>query len=192
MINKTGECTAYKLMPGAPVKPFSKLRRGAHEDTDKEAALMRAQFLEHQLWVTPALCNISYNSSGIPAEQTNEPSADTAMNSVDDRRADACQVSEMWELYPGGDFPNQLSVVDGLPLWTRKNRNVENTELVVWHVFGVTHLPRLEEWPIMPVEHCGFKLKPMGFFDSSPVMDVPNDRTINSMYSKGSGNCGCK
>jgi hypothetical protein len=26
----------------------------------------------------------------------------------------------------------------------------------------------------MPTEHCGFKLKPSGFFSSSPAMDVPD------------------
>lgn len=30
-----------------------------------------------------------------------------------------------------------------------------------------------EDWPVMPVEHCGFKLKPAGFFTSSPIMDIP-------------------
>lgn len=26
------------------------------------------------------------------------------------------------------------------------------------YVFGVTHVPRLEDWPVMPVEHVGFTL----------------------------------
>lgn len=26
------------------------------------------------------------------------------------------------------------------------------------YVFGVTHVPRLEDWPVMPVEHIGFNL----------------------------------
>jgi len=25
-------------------------------------------------------------------------------------------------------------------------------------VFGTTHIPRLEDWPVMPVEHIGFML----------------------------------
>jgi len=26
------------------------------------------------------------------------------------------------------------------------------------YVFGVTHIPRLEDWPVMPVERIGFLL----------------------------------
>lgn len=26
------------------------------------------------------------------------------------------------------------------------------------YVFGVTHIPRLEDWPVMPVERIGFML----------------------------------
>lgn len=44
---------------------------------------------------------------------------------------------------------------------------------VVWHVFGVTHIVRLEDAPVMPCERVGFHLKPEGFFDVSPCTDVP-------------------
>ena len=43
----------------------------------------------------------------------------------------------------------------------------------MWHTFGLTHFPRPEDWPIMPVDTVGFKLRPEGFFDRSPVLDVP-------------------
>lgn len=35
---------------------------------------------------------------------------------------------------------------------------------VIWYSFGVTHAPRVEDFPIMPVEVVGFALKPDGFF----------------------------
>ena len=38
---------------------------------------------------------------------------------------------------------------------------------------GVTHIPRPEEWPVMPVTHVGFKLIPAGFFTRNPALDVP-------------------
>jgi primary-amine oxidase len=44
---------------------------------------------------------------------------------------------------------------------------------VVWHTFGLTHFPRTEDWPIMPVDRTGFTLKPTGFFDRNPTLDVP-------------------
>jgi primary-amine oxidase len=62
---------------------------------------------------------------------------------------------------------------DGLPVWTRKNRNIENTEIVVWYNFGHHHIPRLEDWPLMPVAKLGFMLKPVNFFDTAACMDVP-------------------
>lgn len=89
------------------------------------------------------------------------------------------------ERYPGGDFPNQAQETDGLSVWTEQDRSLEDTNVVLWHVFGVTHLPRPEEWPIMPAEHCGFKLTPFGFFDHSPAMDVPTTRHV-SQYTESS------
>jgi primary-amine oxidase len=32
---------------------------------------------------------------------------------------------------------------------------------------------RPEEWPVMPAMHVGFHLKPDGFFDGNPALDVP-------------------
>ena len=52
------------------------------------------------------------------------------------------------------------------------HRSLVDTEIVVWHTFGVTHLPRPEDWPVMPVEYCGFHLAPVGFFDANPALDV--------------------
>ena len=61
----------------------------------------------------------------------------------------------------------------GLPAYTAQNRSIENTDVVVWHTFGVTHVPRPEDWPVMPVEYAGFSLVPSGFFGQSPAIDVP-------------------
>jgi primary-amine oxidase len=72
-----------------------------------------------------------------------------------------------------GEFPNQSLGGDGLPAWTDADRGIEDTDLVVWHSFGVTHLVRPEDFPVMPVEYCGFHLIPFGFFDQNPALDVP-------------------
>jgi primary-amine oxidase len=71
-----------------------------------------------------------------------------------------------------GDFPNQSAGGDGLPAWTAADRPIEATDLVVWYTFGVTHVPRPEDWPVMPVEYAGFLLSPAGFFDRNPALDV--------------------
>jgi primary-amine oxidase len=80
------------------------------------------------------------------------------------------------ERYPAGDYPFQHPGGDGLPAWTAADRSVNESDVVVWHVFGTTHIPRTEDWPIMPVETTGFQLKPLGFFDRNPSLDVPAEK----------------
>ena len=77
------------------------------------------------------------------------------------------------EMTPAGDYPNQHPGGAGLPAYTKGNRNVENQDLVVWYTFGHHHVPRPEDWPVMPVMYTGFSLKPVGFFDQNPALDVP-------------------
>ncbi len=72
-----------------------------------------------------------------------------------------------------GDYPNQHAGGDGLPRWTSADRPLVGTDIVAWHTFGVIHSPRPEDWPVMPVEYCGFHLVPVGFFDGNPTLDVP-------------------
>jgi primary-amine oxidase len=80
---------------------------------------------------------------------------------------------EPTELYPAGDFVNLHPGGAGLPSWVRADRNVDDADIVLWHTFGLTHFPRIEDWPIMPVDTCGFVLKPHGFFGRNPAMDIP-------------------
>lgn len=77
------------------------------------------------------------------------------------------------ELYAGGDYPNQSEGGDGLPRYAAKNEPIENTDVVVWYTLNVTHIPRPEEWPVMPTTNVGFRLIPAGFFDANPALDVP-------------------
>ena len=77
------------------------------------------------------------------------------------------------ERYPAGDYPNQHAGGAGLPAWTQANRSIENTNTVLWYTVGVHHVPRPEDWPVMPVSYYGFMLKPVGFFDRNPALDVP-------------------
>jgi primary-amine oxidase len=76
-------------------------------------------------------------------------------------------------MYAAGFYVNQSKGDDGLPAWTRANRSIENRDIVLWYTMGVTHIPRPEDWPVMPVHRVGFKLVPNGFFAQNPVLDVP-------------------
>jgi hypothetical protein len=60
-----------------------------------------------------------------------------------------------------------------LALLRQSLRRLDNAELVVWYTFGAHHVVRPEDWPVMPVTHIGFALKPVGFFDRNPALDVP-------------------
>ncbi|MFD6309217.1 tyramine oxidase, partial [Streptomyces sp. NPDC060223] len=77
------------------------------------------------------------------------------------------------ERYPAGDLVNQHPGGAGLPSWTAADRSVDGEDIVLWHTFGLTHFPRPEDWPVMPVDYTGFTLKPVGFFDRNPTLDVP-------------------
>ncbi|BBY89530.1 MULTISPECIES: primary-amine oxidase [Mycolicibacterium] len=77
------------------------------------------------------------------------------------------------ERWPAGEFVNQSARDTGIGAWIRANRSIENTDVVLWYVFGIHHITRPEDWPIMPVDVVSFWLKPYGFFDRNPSLDVP-------------------
>jgi primary-amine oxidase len=77
------------------------------------------------------------------------------------------------EMFPAGDYPNQHPGGDGLPRYAAKDRPLENADVVLWHTFVAHHVPRPEDWPVMPVSYVGFHLKPVGFFDGNPALDMP-------------------
>jgi len=45
--------------------------------------------------------------------------------------------------------------------------------VVVWYSTGFTHVPRPEDYPVMPTESIGFKISPSGFFANNPALDAP-------------------
>ncbi len=77
------------------------------------------------------------------------------------------------EKYGAGDYPNQSTGGDGLMKWTEHDRQIDATDVVFWYTFGHTHIPRPEDYPVMPTAHIGFTLKPSGFFKMNPALDVP-------------------
>ena len=61
----------------------------------------------------------------------------------------------------------------GLPTWTQADRKIDDSDIVVWHVFGLTHAARPEDFPVMPCEYARCTWVPYGFFDRNPALDVP-------------------
>ena len=155
-------------------------RRRTVLETEK-AAMRDADMSRARTWVVSSTEHT--NRLGHPVGYKLHPEGLPTMLASEDssihRRA-AFATKALWvtpyeesERYPTGDFPNQHAGNGGLPEWTAQDRSVDGTDIVVWHTFGLTHFPRVEDWPIMPVDTVGFKLRPEGFFDRSPVLDVP-------------------
>ncbi|MBQ82327.1 MAG: primary-amine oxidase [Pseudomonadota bacterium] len=77
------------------------------------------------------------------------------------------------EMAAGGQNAVMHSGQGGLDDITSSDRDISECDLVTWHTFGLTHTPRPEDWPVMPVEYCGFHLIPVGFFDRNPTINLP-------------------
>jgi primary-amine oxidase len=86
------------------------------------------------------------------------------------------------ERYSAGDLVNQHPGGAGLPAYVAADRPIDGEDIVLWHTFGLTHFPRPEDWPVMPVDYCGFTLRPVGFFDRNPMLDLPSG-TANHCHS---------
>lgn len=80
------------------------------------------------------------------------------------------------QIHPAGRHVPQTSgdPSQGLPEWILdENANIENTDVVLWHTFGITHFPAPEDFPVMPAEPISVLLKPRHFFLRNPALDVP-------------------
>ncbi len=81
------------------------------------------------------------------------------------------------ERYPAGRYVNQSRGDAGIAEWTKADRPLVVRDIVLWHSFGILHLPRLEDFPVQPVVKCGFSLMAEGFFDQNPTLDIPRPAT---------------
>ncbi|MGB6004415.1 MAG: primary-amine oxidase [Ornithinimicrobium sp.] len=86
------------------------------------------------------------------------------------------------ERFPAGNYPTQSAGGDGVAEWITDDANLVDTDVVLWYVFGIHHVTRVEDWPIMPSDTVSWWLKPFGFFDQNP--------SINAARSGGGDHCG--
>lgn len=97
------------------------------------------------------------------------------------QRVGAFSAHQLWvtpyrpgELYAAGTYPTaSKGNDDGLAVWTKANRPIENTDIVAWYTLGFHHVPRPEDWPVMPVMWHDFVLRPFDFFPRNPMLDLP-------------------
>lgn len=77
------------------------------------------------------------------------------------------------EQWAGGRYSNQSLPGQGLPAWTAAERDIENTDIVLWYTLGFHHIPSAEDWPVYNLGWNGVTLRPYNFFDENPAMDLP-------------------
>ena len=80
------------------------------------------------------------------------------------------------ERFAAGPYPTGAATADGLPVWTKANRPVENSDIVVWYTMGMHHVVRAEDYPIMPVAWHELEIRPFAFFSRNPALDLPRPR----------------
>ncbi|WP_104181526.1 primary-amine oxidase [Arthrobacter sp. B0490] len=170
----------------------------------ESAAIRTADAAAGRTWIisNPNSQNRLGEPVGYKLHSQNQPTLLADPDSPIARRA-AFATKDLWvtryaeeERYPTGDFVNQHSGGAGLPSYVAHDRDLDGQDIILWHTFGLTHFPRVEDWPIMPVDTVGFKLRPEGFFDRSPVLDVPPETSASSSgchsdNNEDSGHCGC-
>ena len=78
------------------------------------------------------------------------------------------------ERWAAGTYVIGSKGTDGLATWTKENRKIENTDLVAWYTMGFHHVPRQEDWPVMPMMWHEFIIRPFDFFAQNPVLDLPH------------------
>ncbi|WP_397539151.1 primary-amine oxidase [Rummeliibacillus pycnus] len=93
------------------------------------------------------------------------------------------------EMYATGKYPNQHKGGDGLPKYVQANRAIDDEDIVVWYTMGHHHITRPEDWPVMPTAYINFQLKPVGFFDGNPALDVPRPSKGSSCKAKTNSHC---
>ncbi|KAK2011733.1 copper amine oxidase [Colletotrichum eremochloae] len=106
------------------------------------------------------------------------------------------------ELYAGGWYTNQSRGGTGVRGWSQRNETLTpESDIVVWVQFGINHVPRIEDFPVMPCEILKVHLKPVNFFDKNPALDVPpsqqsfNKSTLvesSKAVDGGNDGCGCQ
>jgi primary-amine oxidase len=179
--NTVVECNTRSL-PAGPENPYGNAYVLEEKELVSESEAKRnVDFDSMRYWkiVNPEARNWVGKPTGFRLETGSAVRPFIHPDSPSGRRARFIQ-HQIWvtpfspeERYPAGEFVNQSTGNDGLATWTQQDRPVQNTDVVIWHAFGLHHLPRPEDHPVQPCISCGFKLMPSGFFDQNPVIDLP-------------------
>ncbi|KIJ66507.1 hypothetical protein HYDPIDRAFT_86968 [Hydnomerulius pinastri MD-312] len=96
-------------------------------------------------------------------------------------------------MWPSGKYVPQTREEpnDSVGKWVKEGQgSIDNEDIVLYLTVGTTHVPRPEDWPVMPVEHLSVLFKPNNFFAKNPSMDVPGTKDTHSKpaFTNGASN----
>jgi primary-amine oxidase len=69
------------------------------------------------------------------------------------------------QIYAAGAYPNEAKPDDADTLdHYADGDSIYDKDIVVWYSLGMTHFPRVEDWPIMSSDRLVVTFRPDGFF----------------------------
>ncbi|KAI0475760.1 copper amine oxidase [Xylariaceae sp. FL0804] len=160
----SGRAAAYRFTPPATPLLLADAR---------SAQARRAPFARHHLWVTGHRDGELWAAGEFTNQSRGEEGGVRAMVARGDWFADGEEREE------GGGGGEGEGEGEG------KGRR---SSPVVWSVFGLTHNPRVEDWPVMPVEIHQLHIRPDDFFTSNPALDMPSGKDQSSVLVPCCGN----
>ncbi|MBR1177134.1 primary-amine oxidase [Bradyrhizobium sp. KB893862 SZCCT0404] len=179
--NSVVECNTY-LEPEGESNPYGNAFYEEETIFKRETqAARRANAATQRYWkvINPTKFNYAGSPVAYKLEAPNCITPFMRPNSPSGKRAGFVQ-NHVWvtaydqnERFPAGQFMNHSSGEGGLPDFIAKDRPIENSDVVLWHVFGLHHPVRVEDFPVQPCVTTGFKLMPAGFFNGNPTIDLP-------------------
>jgi primary-amine oxidase len=175
------ECNTY-AEPAGPNNPYGNAFFQQETVLRRESeAARRANVDSQRYWkvINPNKTNYVGSPVGYKLDATNCITPFVGSDSPSGKRAGFVR-NHVWvtafdaeERYPAGEYMNHSDGAGGIADFIAKDRPIENADIVLWHVFGLHHPVRIEDFPVQPTISTGFKLMPSGFFNGNPCIDLP-------------------
>ena len=175
------ECNTY-AEPAGPNNPYGNAFYQQETVLRRESeAARRANAESQRYWkvINPNKTNYVGSPVGYKLDATNCITPFVGPDSPSGKRAGFVR-NHVWvtafdaeERYPAGEYMNHSDGAGGIADFIAKDRPIENADIVLWHVFGLHHPVRIEDFPVQPTISTGFKLMPTGFFNGNPCIDLP-------------------